>query len=1657
MQIAETKQNRNTTSTKEIVRRPLFFQPKLTINQPSDVYEQEADAMADKVMQEAPPEKKFFPPALLQRRDANYEDEVIEKKLQKKEMNKKDSIIQRQGDEAPENKTPVSHSPLFKSLQLPLLVPPHLDPPFSSIDYLSLHETFFNRGVMFSGSYMEDAQKEWARQYLFYRGFGLGNVIGNTFLGNALRTFGAKPPGGDWNAWLSNITTPLSVDSALSRDYPNLNEQQERQGGLPSPTIVHLPEVHFKKATGDGNNIGEVSLKTENYLSTLSGGEALRERDENYFGERLDSDFSKVKIHRDSAANESAKSLNALAYTKGNDIVFASGQYQPETQEGKRLLAHELTHVVQQRGNNTAPMQRKPSPGAHNTIQTYNEDSVILEDELLDQAAGGLYPGMLQRGYYKVELLHLPPEAVELMKPVEIKPLQIHNSDTIPDIESPGSPIHPIPPETRPIGGSKPAKSAEAIVVRVTRRIDIKTNRGVVAHIIMIAQTSLSKKFVITKTTPREIADELLNYVFGSASIQILFNTTFPNQLPDSADPVNETKVTALNDIIRTYAPDLVGYDLPAQRQYDAAINLLLSNVPYSAIVLDDPNRKEKDREYKTLDEAKKAASALGRKDLLIVQSQDGKYHIHEMSQMDLMRMADELRGNDNDKHKIDWHTAPNKEKVEVLYINGKETDLTSVIDNAYYPDREAAALGHGKDSDSEAVVYRMNSSGLYARKPIAHDDALAIWKVIDDKIEFSDHIDKAFDIPGGKFIALRAKGTGSFHTIDADYVEGKRIYRNSKEDYNKEGQINAPNGKAYSVFQYDMFQNTGSQKLRKYIDAQLDHGAGKDYLLRDTLKGKNHLQNEISDYVLDSMDSQARVLAMDVLNKTNGALKAMSGTDDSMRNLILSLPSMTPKDRIDVLSMMGVKEDYKPFYEKVLADNQKAAQIAFGVPVQGVSFQSLRNGMETVIKDTDKLIQQINDFSLFPLRIEGDFGNTIREKVYNDNGFTKIKANTYPHHDETKSFFPEPLEGNEYDFSGLMEQIYANKVANMDHQSFVLKIPGITLLAIVTAAIVVFSGGVGAGVAAAFFEAGTASFVATEIVVGAATMTVLGEGLNQVLGQGALGRDKDYYGLGELFKSFGENLLLSGIFAGVGRIMKNAASIWRLSATGTLFLGYSLGKYYYDNKKLPQGRDLYTFIYQNLVTLAAIEAGGILSRPLTKMFYAKGLDARVSSINAKITELRFDITTSQQKLAEMVASGKLNDAELFQHISGQRTLLERQQKILIELRDAKEIKTDIDVNDELKNVEEALQKIRVVEFQRKINFRQNRFAPEKISYTAGKASVDEIIKFYGKDNVTGPDEKGIIKVNTPDGGEIEFYPDNLETEVNKSILEKPAVKLDNKTEHSINTYWKNIDNIPGIKIFKGEEVVTALDFWHEKGDTLFDIVYKGRFYVKYDAKNGRLLIGDINKGEIIGFYLDDARNYPKLPHSEILIKNPVTDMPAAIEKLLLYHGLVEPTSSPAPLKGSFSSGASIVATLDKTTTIVGAFTMTEGKITYTDMPQLFDNFGNLKNADFGAKPGGFNVLNVGEGFYQPGTFFENYNRPWLETAIARGDKFYSASDPQNEKFIYERDKISDKWVMVDDPVTGEKVRKKTGFGKEVQILEEHGYKYDPATKMYTK
>jgi len=136
-------------------------------------------------------------------------------------------------------------------------------------------------------------------------------------------------------------------------------QERSRRG---KPLNCEECEAELQRATDssggevDGDVAGQVR-------AARRGGRPLPEQTRSYLESRMGRDFGDVRVHTGTQADEAARSLNARAFTLGSDVVFRAGEYRPHTRSGKRLLAHELTHVVQQGGG-------QPTPATEDTDQS---------------------------------------------------------------------------------------------------------------------------------------------------------------------------------------------------------------------------------------------------------------------------------------------------------------------------------------------------------------------------------------------------------------------------------------------------------------------------------------------------------------------------------------------------------------------------------------------------------------------------------------------------------------------------------------------------------------------------------------------------------------------------------------------------------------------------------------------------------------------------------------------------------------------------------------------------------------------------------------------------------------------------------------------------------------------------------------------------------------------------------------------------------------------------------------------------------------------------------------------------------------------------------------------------------------------------------------
>lgn len=281
-----------------------FFQAKLTVNQPGDAYEQEADQVADQVMRMPDPvqrgeqtEKNGAAPVDIQRKAIPASPAPVEAKqpgttpvlsrvqpslVQAKCAECSQKEKEQKEEERQEGKMPVMRATKIHDINGTGIVP------------------------------VQRACAECAKEEEVRRKETLAAIDG---------------------------AAPVEIQRAVA------DEQQEEE----------MPAMR-KEANSDPGGKAAPSIVSD--VVSSGAGRPLDGGTRDFMESRFGQDFGQVRIHTDAQAAESASAINARAYTSGSNIVFGSGEYQPETDSGKRLLAHELVHVGQQGGGRNSIAKR---------------------------------------------------------------------------------------------------------------------------------------------------------------------------------------------------------------------------------------------------------------------------------------------------------------------------------------------------------------------------------------------------------------------------------------------------------------------------------------------------------------------------------------------------------------------------------------------------------------------------------------------------------------------------------------------------------------------------------------------------------------------------------------------------------------------------------------------------------------------------------------------------------------------------------------------------------------------------------------------------------------------------------------------------------------------------------------------------------------------------------------------------------------------------------------------------------------------------------------------------------------------------------------------------------------------------------------------------
>jgi hypothetical protein len=177
----------------------------------------------------------------------------------------------------------------------------------------------------------------------------LRNSVGNQAFGRFIQTkLRISEPGDAFEQEADRVADEVMRAPDPTAASLEINQQKTGPSVQRACASCEEEEEVQRKASGDSAQTKPTQSSLVKSGEMIGGGQPLPATTRAFFEPRFGYDFGDVRVHTDPRAADSARSIDALAYTTGRDIVFGDGQYAPETSAGRKLLAHELAHTLQQ-------------------------------------------------------------------------------------------------------------------------------------------------------------------------------------------------------------------------------------------------------------------------------------------------------------------------------------------------------------------------------------------------------------------------------------------------------------------------------------------------------------------------------------------------------------------------------------------------------------------------------------------------------------------------------------------------------------------------------------------------------------------------------------------------------------------------------------------------------------------------------------------------------------------------------------------------------------------------------------------------------------------------------------------------------------------------------------------------------------------------------------------------------------------------------------------------------------------------------------------------------------------------------------------------------------------------------------------------------------
>jgi competence ComEA-like helix-hairpin-helix protein len=944
---------------------------------------------------------------------------------------------------------------------------------------------------------------------------------------------------------------------------------------------------------------------------------------------RFGQDFGDVRVHTDSRAAESARAVQAAAFTSGQDVVFGRDQYQAGIPSGQRLLAHELAHVVQQSGGNTDNRKEALS----------TEDYEHEADKAAGDVTVGKRPGRLSAfPQTRPKLLTKPDDLVIEDKSNGVSVERVEGSESI------------------------SVKYNEITWIRLNtkgNRIDVQVKwiTGVSGESVKDGvEITISSDSWVEANLDLSAEQPIIDANKGKNDYYIDYQFVFHGTVARGPDG----------------APALEKHNGPVRRVVLKTNEVLPpSEIPLPNGPMEQWLRLDVQSSVPTFKDAKAVQSFLdahphGR--FAIIKMPDGGYASRELDDGILKQLSDTARGGDFDKDdwlsRFTWYKNNyGQGALDRFYLDGKEYRSLAELRGLYFEDEIHAWAGE-KGAQEEAEIFQMaRGSSTYGRKPLSHETALNRWAEL-DAMSLSDVLALETE-PGRPFSSLAVRGATSNHIIGQDYFLARQKYRDkldliderasdpiAQEEFEKESK----------TFDSDI----GENYLRIALDKTSDDPGLVLSLKKHPLFGQT-----VSNAVYKRVEDAGQKFAIDSFSSTRDFLRIDLSIPEKLSPFLFNYPRLPSYKQDEILELLGLDEGDRNTWKETLANAENAAKIANGATVNGVSRDTWREKAELAAQGMDKIIASLESRELVALLVKGDFGDWVRTAVYKQFGFA-LNPRAFPHSDKVPSagvISFDPMAGNRAAFVSLYEQMFAAEIRRKEAVGTIEKYAKLAGVAVASLVLVVFLNAAGAAIAGAAFTEGTLGYFAVNALVVGVGMTGV-EALHAKI-EGADFTWKDW------LKSGAWNVLTAGLLGRLGWALKDATTVARVGWMGSAFMSAGIARFIWDKKGKFTTGELAEFMAQNAVMFAVMEGVGVITRPLNESAAVWGRARRLGELQGEMSSLQGKVVGFVGKLNAYAANpGEVaKDAVVLE--STEEEILNKQAEILNKLRKSPTTKGD--------------------------------------------------------------------------------------------------------------------------------------------------------------------------------------------------------------------------------------------------------------------------------------------------------------------------------------------------------------------------------------------